>query len=390
MKRTTILVTLFSPDATTSGTLNDLAKSIQAGFDTVTNLPLPEVHCLYCRQGTAYQYQLMQCTTTGLPDPAHQIPLLPVEDQMRTFFECGPVSKAVSNGAPVYLIVGAHGRPPGPSVGGIINQLFGLLLSLFSFLWRPSNYWRRLFETWRNLFRTRLPVGAAFGAGTASNPQFLSLTAFNRLLTAAFNEPVNALVLHSCSLSSIETIHTLNNAEQQIACESELKSHMTLCAWIPIAARGDFLVPLSNVVPPAEGIFSSHLLSKNGTDEIIKHLNQLGDELRRLLPKLLERIEFVREDSSVNGSDLVDLFDLCTRLAGIFSSPVLASLQGAICAIQLDHHVPQSFGTSEERGFHGISVFFPSRNTTAEISNLPHAFQRDADDWVTFLKAWLP
>lgn len=390
MTQSTILVALFSASPETTSALNQLVKSIQDGYDLVPTLSAPEIHCLYSREGEAFQYQLVQHTRVEPVPGRNQITLCDMDIQLGNFFASIPVAAAVKSAGAVYLIIGAHGKPPGPTLGGIINQLPRFLMNLVSFLWLRSDYWPRLKDAWQALFEASLPVGAAYATSRTSGPLFISLTDLNGLLQTGFkNKPLKALVLHSCRLSTVETVLEINHTEQQVACESRLAANMDLSSWIPVAARGDVLRPLSGVILPAGGIFSSHKIQASDVKTLINYLNELGEDLKSRISGSRDQIETARFRCKVDSSEMVDIWKLCVQLNGICPSSVLTNLQAAITTIQLEHQeLPAPTSPAAEHA-HGISVFFPTWSRPAKIANLPSDFQTQADAWVAFLSAWV-
>lgn len=409
MERSTILLTLFSREQDVADILRLMVKSVQNGLDTLSDLgPLiPKIHCFSCLEEQMEQYEMVP-NRPRIPRTVTQSTVnQSIEEQLKSFFTSKPVSFAVENGGPVYLIVGAHGQPTGtepPLMHESLPQpMSPQIVSHDDF--QPAGK-KQATKNPPKTFREALPVGDAFSVGSGANLKFITLTAFNDVLKSAFkSRPLKALILHTCSLSTLEAIHEIDHVEQQVACETLLKSNMSLSKWIGQAAAGDYFTGLENVVPPAEGVFSSHRIVRvqKGskavqvlTAPIFQYLNELGAELQsqieRRLPEIDAMIGIARDLSATEFVDQVDLLYFSEQLS-LMPSPILspsvsASIRSAIDEIQIEDLATEQINTEFKEHFQGISVFFPQRGATSLISNLPDAFQRTAKVWVQFLTSW--
>lgn len=370
---------LYSGELADSLALDELIATVQDGLALTPDDALPLVHYVFRREGEASHTELFKTD----PPNRRVVTKESVEDQLRHFLTDGLVAAALQVGGPVYLVIGAHGRPP----RGIATKLLALFLSFFSFRLPLSKYFGNIFDAWRRLFKDSLPVGAAFGTKTSLSSDFMSLDALNKVLTDFFPHPLTAVVLHSCNLSSIEAIYGIDHTSQQVACESKLSDHMNLRDWIPLMGRGEALEDLIGVIAPAEGVFSSNNIDACELEELGRCLSNLGGELKNKLASHATPIDDARIFSRLDCLEMVDVCLLCSNLKDVCSEPVLSELKCAIKPVQLDRAIVGDFRNNlVDAG--GIGLFFPCKTTSSQVSDLPDPLQKVASGWVDFLREW--
>ena len=403
--RSTILVVLISSgDEETTKLLNNFASQFQKGLDDSVSDSPPEIHCLY-RRGPeqALQYKLTQ--NGNSLQGAMAVPHVgSIKELLESFFRSVEVRKGLETKGRVYLIVGAHGTPT--STGLSISILGKIMKELFLAI-SPRKSQRslrlaRARDLWRRSTRPSLPGGMAIQSSKGAQEGGITITELNQALMQLHRVP-DTLLLHSCNLSSIESLFEMRHVAHQIACETSLKSYMCISECFSALENGlppqeftnalfDRLRCQNKPSGRAEGIFSSNKSSE--VISLVDLLNRLGRELDTKLSEgnqlTVEKLKSARTQSTVDSLDLVDLRKFSAFCANDLGSPFIqlsSDINQAISAIQYGLKISPTYGHMSDCG--GISAFFPAREAAVDLKDLPSNFSSVAGNWIKFLENWL-
>ena len=402
--RTTIVVILLAGDAETVEILDPLLAEFHVGLNSTIG-PAPDVYCMYYRRNSVTGiiqtswFKLLTNTLTFISEtldelkypPSSALPLTGALSQQVAEFIDG-VNRPLTPAGPIRVIVGAHGIA---SLG--INPT-GIHLFL-------RHLWRRI----RQHFRRPLPPDTSPPSSlTSRNGVQIPDLLLDHLADALKKLPtgrVESLILHTCNLSGVETIHALNSIPHHIACESRLSEHMRFRDWFttlsdptatPSQITQSCFASIRSAPPNASGCFSSY--NTDSQYQLLKTLNDLGLHLKSLVNRtspnrttIIDVLKQAREDSS--DSHEVDLSYFCDRLlnspvsSSMFSSSILQEVRDALNNLSLQ--TEKANVENRFTNFQGVSVFFPASNDhTYSDSNLPCSFQTAAQGWCSFLRAW--
>ena len=399
---TTIVIILLAGDADTVEILDSLLAEFHFGLNSTTDRT-PDIYCMYYRRNSestpipSAWFKLLANTLTFINErtldtfpPAGANDLTgTLPHQVRAFID-GLNSGGLSPAGPIRVVVGAHGLA---SLG--INPTMNLLRHL----------WRRI----RNHFRRPLSNSAPPSSLTSRNGVHIPDVLLDQLADALCRLPkgrVKSLILHTCNLSGVETIHALNEIPHHIACESRLSDHLRFRDWFttltdpnatPSQITQSCFNSISSAPQSASGCFSSYTTACQS--QLLAALNALGIHLKSLLDGTASRrrdaiaaIKLAQDASS--DSHAVDLSYFCDLLlnpayALLFEPSVLLAVKAALGNLSLQT-VKTNLNTEPRfSNFLGISVFFPASNDhTYSVSNLPNSFQSAAQGWCSFLRAW--
>jgi hypothetical protein len=400
----TILVVLFSADNETTGTLDNFVKQIQKGLDDSVSDDPPNITCLY-RRGTeeALQYKLTK-SGNPLPGPTAVRHIGSMKEQLESFFKSEELRNALETKGRVYLIIGAHGSPNSNGLGiSIIGKLLKeLFLSMSPRRSQRSMRMARAHDLWRRMMRPSLPSGMAIQSSNGAQGNGLTITELNQALMQLYRSP-DTMVLHSCNLSTIESLFEMQHIEHHVACETSLKSYMCVSEWFSSLEKGlppqPFTEDLFNRMRcqnqpggRAEGIFSSH--KSNGVNALVELLNRLGRDLNSKLiegnQETIGKVALARSLSNAESWDLVDLSKFSELCAENLGSPFTQSsldIKQVISTIQYGLKITPSYSFMSGHG--GICVFFPVRESGVDVKDLPSNFRIAAADWIRFLDNWV-
>jgi hypothetical protein len=393
MKRSTVLVILLVGDA--QGTLEAFLKSVQAGMEDCGSDPEPQVLVLYCcREDGATQFELQRLPGNAVPANICAASNIthsgPIEKQIQLFFQSvGP--QIMTNGGPVYVMIGGHGKV-GAGLSSFPITFSDLLQAAHGFISRLTG------RTSAKRLHASLPPGVAFELGTATSPVNVRLDDLRDLLGTLPRRPLS-LVLHCCSLSCIEALYTVTEAAQLIAWESELDGFMDASKWMPSIAKGELLENLSQAaktITTAGIITSCTFPDSDSRQTCINALSRFGEQLTALLPANAGSINSAWGPSGVS-TDGVDLEFFCVQLGKTLSSATTPQLTDAIAELQgaLDSLIHERVFTQKPSNsnpttadFRGISAYLPALGKSSALNDLPDTFCKAADGWFRFLEAW--
>jgi len=410
--KTTIVLILFAGNGSTAEQLDPLLKEIQIGLRDPKTTNCPEIHCLYQRlTDIGQQFTITSQTTDFDRTPSGGLTNFPpagsiersgsLSCQMTDFLNS--VKQQLPASGPVHVIIGAHGiagKGFHPTV--LLRFLLLLLFSRLNSTWRRLSWRTRFRQLRQNLFATELRPGAV--AMTAGD---VALTLDDAELALGILKPrLQALVLHTCSLSAIETMCALGTPSFHIACQNKLRQSMKLSKWfatlaspqaIPVQVTTACLDSMKADSTNAIGCFSSHVNSSHEVTDALEKLNKLGNELFTLLTSNVPATVNAAELAIIDGQELsaaagtTDIVAFCNSLSassGISNSARCAAtaVAGKMQSLQLglvknDGSTPRRFG--------GISLYLPLRNQDSEsLKLLPESFRTGAMDWVKFAELW--
>lgn len=392
-KPTTVLVVLFSPNAETTQVLDNLLKEFQDGLDASVSSNPPDVLCLYRREtSTASQFRLRK----NAPKDSSGIHSGSMKDQLESFFQSTEVTNALQANGRTYLIIGAHGSPipAGLTISILAKAFMELVKAMAPWNWLKPRGPESIWMTMESLRNPSLPTGAAIQPSTrsgsaSSTTSGLTITELNNAIKK-LHKPPETLILHTCSLSGVESIVELAQVKHHIACESNLKMYMRVSKWFSALEQG--MIPLIftsavfNSMQSSEinGIFSSH--DSADPSKFIAFLNDLGRELSAILSAgdsdKIMGVRTARFESQVPES--IELIDLVKFAEQYNDGSHSERVQQIMKEKQHDHKIVLSGGTER-----GISVFFPRKASGAKVGDLPVGFKNAASDWIAFLEQWV-
>jgi hypothetical protein len=401
--RSTVLVVLVSGDNETTLVVNNFAHQFQKGLDDSVSDDPPDIHCLYrSEREEAFQYKLTQ-NGNPLPDTTAIPHVGSLKEQLESFFKSLEVRKGLETKGQVYLIVCAHGTSTTAGLGiAILGKIMKeLLLALTPSKPKRSTRLARARDLWHRAMQPNLPGGMAIPSGDGTQ-KGITITELNQALMQLQRVP-DTMLLHSCNLSSVESLFEMRHVGHQIACETSLKSYMCISECFSALENGlppqeftnalfDRLRCQNKPSGRAEGIFSSNKSSE--VISLVDLLNRLGRELDTKLSEgnrvTVEKLKSARTQSTVDSLDLVDLRKFSVFCANDLGSPFIqlsSDINQAIGAIQYGLKISPTYGHMSDCG--GISVFFPAREAAIDVKDLPSNFSSVAGDWIKFLENWL-
>ena len=409
--RTTLILVWLGGDFPTRRQIEPLLKEIQDGLDSWNPRdPLPDVYCFYhhfVRRNVVqtHSFRIERGTlhfTNGLVDsvPAGAVELTGTLPHQLMQFASDAASRLCSHG-PIRIIYAAHGIPyrachPGPE----------LLVGLWRFVAKtdPQVLERFASSDFAFIDAPIIPVGTPPGGLTAAigrSVADISLDQCRGALEQLPEDRLETLLLHACSMSSLEVISALEIVPHHIACEYLLGGHLPLKAWFPtlgdpIAKIEDISVACFDHIPrdamTFNGRMSSHLTES--IDDVLELLDKVGDQLYDLMtgapsPNTIAAITGARSRSHLT-THTIDVAEFCRALEyrSEFPGRLLSELRGAVARLQLRYAAPAN-PIPHHSKYQGINFFLVDREEDGPSSAaLPRSFQRRASDWCEFLDLW--
>jgi hypothetical protein len=407
-KQSTIAVVLLAGDCETIDQIDRLLIEIQKGMKQ-PSANSPSVYCLYHRyssnSGATETHQFLltcqqefaisgQCGLTNFPPQNATVVTGDLSDQLTAFLEF--VDGNLPTDGPVHVIIGAHGVPANGFNPVKLIQLFLLTIaSYFNVLFRGLSLRSRFLQLRDRLFRNGHPLGALASGSTLPA---LTLDAVALSLKKLRRTP-QSILIHTCNLSSVETMCALNAADFHIACESLLSSTMKVSEWFSTLANPsatskqiadacfDHMLPTGS--GNAEGCFSAH---KTADSNLLAKLDDLGAALKTAVTSndtaTIAAIVSAQTASKFNRT--IDLVKFCSSLK--FHTAVSQSNKSLACAV-IDAIVSLRLRLYDTdpypNNYGGICIYLPERyKQYYSPDHLPEAFRTGSPEWFEFVKLW--
>jgi hypothetical protein len=425
-KTTVILVLLATDNKTSLDNIDPMLKQIQQGVDdwfSCRSIKPLDVFCMYHRRSKSgaetkhfriekdtltssfcgNELDLSKYKPTLLGDPLTG----PLAEQLEKF--CRQIlqqsSQRHENG-PIRIVFGAHGNPSQGLSGEEKKLLYLLMRSnhLDPLLRRLSL--RQRFEILRNHILGFSPHPAGISGSVKSKKPDLTLDDAANALKLFPSHRLQSLLIHTCFLSSIETICALDVVRHQIGCQSDLNGYLRMRDWFPVLAS-PFAQPeevtkacFAGITTTENGYFSSHWTASS---RLLRALDALGGQFFNLMKSCsADAFEKALSCARVDSASVQHSSDLGTLVARLSTCDLitpkkhLLAIAKEIIRLQLEPVLRawDSWATSiPTDDFLGINVFLPERGggicKPPPVSELPDAFKARAPKWCEFLDLWM-